>query len=645
MGQDASASGTVRFRVLASLLTLFVSVAGSVGLASTAEADWQLPATDLSDSGVVTNAPNVAVGPDGETTVVWSSVSESGSVIKARSREAGSSTWGPIQQLSDPGVTAAWPEVAIGGDGTTTVVWPQSEGSGLVTARAATRSAGSAEWSEVQTLSDSGVGGDTLTNETVVVAAGADGTTAVAWQRQTAPAPLSPVIVEATVRDPGEQSFPDGVTLSADGDLALYPEAAVDPSGLVAVIWVYGNSGPPGWRYQVRTRPAEFGSFSPVQTLSDYSNSPHEPDLASGPDGSITAVWPISNPETGDSVVQEATKGIESATFGTSRDISMVVADTIAFTKVAAGADGSTFAAWARDPFGDGVIQTANRSSGASTFSDPEDLSSPGQGVTAPEVAVAFDGGATVVWNSGSAPNQVVRSKTKAAGSDSFGPAVDLSAQGIGWFLSIASGSCVAYTTAVWSLDGGPVQEATSACPTLTVTKSGTGTGQVISSPGGIDCGEACTASFSTSEAVTLTATAATGSRFVGWSGAGCSGTGTCQVTMSEARAVTAELTLVPSARLGQTTVRGPRRVKRNRKVTFRVTIRNEGDASASGLRVRLKGRGVKAGRRAGSLAAGRSKVIKVPLRFRRTGRIRVTFTVISNNAGRKVVRRSVRVR
>jgi protein MpaA len=44
---------------------------------------------------------------------------------------------------------------------------------------------------------------------------------------------------------------------------------------------------------------------------------------------------------------------------------------------------------------------------------------------------------------------------------------------------------------------------------------------------------------------VTLTATAATGSTFAGWSGAGCSGVGTCEVTMSAAESVTATFDLV----------------------------------------------------------------------------------------------------
>jgi hypothetical protein len=46
---------------------------------------------------------------------------------------------------------------------------------------------------------------------------------------------------------------------------------------------------------------------------------------------------------------------------------------------------------------------------------------------------------------------------------------------------------------------------------------------------------------------VTLTAAAAQGSTFTGWSGGGCSGTGTCQVTMDADKAVTATFSQVPS--------------------------------------------------------------------------------------------------
>lgn len=74
---------------------------------------------------------------------------------------------------------------------------------------------------------------------------------------------------------------------------------------------------------------------------------------------------------------------------------------------------------------------------------------------------------------------------------------------------------------------------------TLTVTKAGTGSGTVTSSPSGINCGSTCSANYSTGTSVTLTAAAASGSTFAGWSGA-CSGTATCTVSMTAARSVTA---------------------------------------------------------------------------------------------------------
>ena len=73
---------------------------------------------------------------------------------------------------------------------------------------------------------------------------------------------------------------------------------------------------------------------------------------------------------------------------------------------------------------------------------------------------------------------------------------------------------------------------------TLTVSKQGPGT--VSSSPGGINCGSTCSASYAGSSVVTLTAVPAHGANFKGWSGGGCSGTGTCTITLNTAMSVTA---------------------------------------------------------------------------------------------------------
>jgi hypothetical protein len=73
----------------------------------------------------------------------------------------------------------------------------------------------------------------------------------------------------------------------------------------------------------------------------------------------------------------------------------------------------------------------------------------------------------------------------------------------------------------------------------LTVAKTGTGTGTVASSPSGINCGTTCSASFNSGTSVGLSATAATGSTFTGWSGA-CTGIGGCAVVLDAAKSVTA---------------------------------------------------------------------------------------------------------
>jgi len=78
----------------------------------------------------------------------------------------------------------------------------------------------------------------------------------------------------------------------------------------------------------------------------------------------------------------------------------------------------------------------------------------------------------------------------------------------------------------------------------LTATKSGTGIGTVTSSPAGINCGVDCSELYNYGTLVTLTAVASSGSTFAGWSGGGCTGTGTCNVTMTAATTVTAVFTL-----------------------------------------------------------------------------------------------------
>jgi hypothetical protein len=74
----------------------------------------------------------------------------------------------------------------------------------------------------------------------------------------------------------------------------------------------------------------------------------------------------------------------------------------------------------------------------------------------------------------------------------------------------------------------------------LKVGKTGAGSGVVQSSPTGIDCGVDCGEEFAEGTTITLSAEPARGSRFAGWNGAGCSGTGPCRLTATGPQTVTA---------------------------------------------------------------------------------------------------------
>jgi len=83
--------------------------------------------------------------------------------------------------------------------------------------------------------------------------------------------------------------------------------------------------------------------------------------------------------------------------------------------------------------------------------------------------------------------------------------------------LAAGSGDTVWYTSA--GLPSAIGKFGTEANPELTVTKEGSGSGTVVSSPAGIGCGGTCSAEFTKNSEVTLTASPDSASLFTSWKG------------------------------------------------------------------------------------------------------------------------------
>ena len=173
----------------------------------------------------------------------------------------------------------------------------------------------------------------------------------------------------------------------------------------------------------------------------------------------------------------------------------------------------------------------------------------------------------------------------------------------------------------------------------LSVTLAGTGTGSVKSSPSGISCPGTCSANFNSGKVVTLTATAAAGSTFAGWSGA-CSGTGTCSVTMSAAKAVTATFnsSSSPAVTLTPTSLNFGAVATGVTSPIKTVTLKNSGKATLTITAITITGTNSgdfpETSTCGSSLAAGAACLIKVQFKPSATGARSASVSITDNAAG-----------
>ena len=200
-------------------------------------------------------------------------------------------------------------------------------------------------------------------------------------------------------------------------------------------------------------------------------------------------------------------------------------------------AAGSVFVGWSGDCEGTtpcGVTLTADRNVSARFESDQVTLSITRRG-----------NGAGVIRTA----NPAIDCGTRCTAAMDRGSIATLTATPLAGsvFQGWGSGGCSGVGTCTLRLDDSVSVEATFARVerSLGVSLSGTGGGQVTSTPAGIICGGTCTAAFPEGTQVTLRAIADVDSDFSGWS-APCSGNGSCVVGVDRDVNLTATFTARP---------------------------------------------------------------------------------------------------
>jgi len=99
------------------------------------------------------------------------------------------------------------------------------------------------------------------------------------------------------------------------------------------------------------------------------------------------------------------------------------------------------------------------------------------------------------------------------------------------------------------------------------------------------------------------------------------------------------------TAKISRVTVKGPAKIKRKKFATYNVRITNSGEAAATGVKVKVTGKGISLTRSSVAIPPDSTQIVKVKLKAKKPGKLALTFKVTSANGGTKTARKTVTVR
>jgi hypothetical protein len=226
---------------------------------------------------------DVAVNASGLAVAAWDQYSYAGngsSSIGAAVQMPGAK-WGPPFTISGTDGWALHPRVAAGAEGTLAVAWthqtPAIAPPVIVSIRVAVRPAGSTEWT-TSTLASAPSGGVQVTNS-VNVGVDDSGNVTAAWMLYVSDVKRQNVIQAARLLGGDAWSAPETLSL-ADG---LYPSLSVNGRGDAAVVWTdspYANSGTTSAWYAFR--PWNTDAWSAPHLVSEETPMPTSTGYVSG---------------------------------------------------------------------------------------------------------------------------------------------------------------------------------------------------------------------------------------------------------------------------------------------------------------------------------------------------------------------------
>jgi hypothetical protein len=370
--------------------------------------------TDIFYPAEVPTAADVAVAADGTATVVWSARTSGNFTVYMR--HIGPNGTGPVTPLSDPSQDALAPQVAVAPDGTATVTWIRSDGTNFLVQARRVDPDGTPEAS-TENLSQ---GGHDAAAPRVDV--GSDGTATVVWKRFDE----GHYLVEERRLTPAGERLPAEATnvLSEPGQDAVEPAVAAGPGGTATVAWSRYDGAHS--IVQARRIGAAGAPEATTSALSAEGQSAVGPQVAVAPGGAATVVW--NRFDGSHWVIQGERLSAAGAPEGTAATLSNSTRNA-AEPQLAAGPDGKVTVVWDRYDGTSFVVQARRIDAAGGLAAATLNLSASGRDAAEPQVDVAPNGTATVLWSRFDGSNWIVQRRDVAA-NESLAAVSNLSAAG-----------------------------------------------------------------------------------------------------------------------------------------------------------------------------------------------------------------------
>ncbi|MDX6634887.1 MAG: hypothetical protein QOF06_1090 [Solirubrobacterales bacterium] len=212
--------------------------------------------------------------------------------------------------------------------------------------------------------------------------------------------------------------------LSASGADALAPQVAVAPDGTATVAWIRWDGT--NFRVQERRIAAGGSPEEATRTLSGSGQDAADPQVDVAPDGTATVVW--RRFDGFHPLVQVRRIAPDGTSEESSQRLSESGQDAVE-PDVAVAPDGTATVVWSRFDGSESIVQE-RRVEPDGTLVATANLSAVGENAIEPQVELGPGGGATVVWTRFDGSNWVIQGQRLSAAGVAEGAVFNLSASG-----------------------------------------------------------------------------------------------------------------------------------------------------------------------------------------------------------------------